>query len=138
MHTTPDATPTTVRASDDGPAGPVDTTGSIDTAAVRHAIRRALAHGSASPRHEDLVELGELLRGHIRLLLPIARARVEAMPPAATERLRRRTRLAWIDNQVGCDLGDELPSARRQVRSLALDCRWLLRQLPGRDRKATP
>ncbi|GAA2442013.1 DUF6415 family natural product biosynthesis protein [Streptomyces macrosporus] len=125
MPTTPDATPPT--------AG-----GPVDTAAIQHTIRRALAHGSASPRHEDLVELGTLLRGHIRLLLPIARARMEAMPPAATERLRHRTRLAWIGNQLGCGLGDELPSARRQVRSLALDCRWLLRQLPGRDRKATP
>jgi hypothetical protein len=116
-------------------AGPVDP---VDAAAVQHAIALALAHGSAPPRHEELVELDALLRGHIRLLLPIARARAAVLRPSTAEWLRYRARLDWITNQVGRGLGDGLPSARQQVRSLAHDCRWLLRQTPEWNRKATP
>ncbi|MDG9701847.1 DUF6415 family natural product biosynthesis protein [Streptomyces sp. DH37] len=118
--------------------GPADAAGLVDAAAVQHAIALALAHGSAPPSREELVELDALLRGHIRLLLPIARARAAVLRPSTAEWLRYRARLDWITNQVGRGLGDGLPSARQQVRSLAHDCRWLLRQTPEWNRKATP
>ncbi|MGK5498432.1 DUF6415 family natural product biosynthesis protein [Streptomyces sp. URMC 125] len=110
----------------------------MDVEAVRRAVRRALAHGSALPSHEELVELEALLREHIRRLLPAARARAAAPRPVTPQRLRYRARLEWIANQAGRGLGDGLPAARRQVRSLAQDCRWLLHQTPEWNRKATP
>ncbi|MTE18855.1 hypothetical protein F0L17_06835 [Streptomyces sp. TRM43335] len=116
----------------------MDAPAPVDVEAVRRTIRRALAHGSALPHHEELVELEALLREHIRRLLPIARARAAALRPVSPQRLRYRARLEWIANQVGRGLGEGLPSARQQVRSLAQDCRWLLHQTPEWNRKATP
>ncbi|MCI0385111.1 DUF6415 family natural product biosynthesis protein [Streptomyces sp. CNQ085] len=110
----------------------------VDAAAVQHSICRALAHGSAPLGHGELVELETRLRGHIRLLLPIARARAAVLRPSTAEWLRYRARLDWITNQAGRGLDDGLSSARQQIRSLAHDCRWLLRQTPEWNRKAKP
>ncbi|GAA3618662.1 DUF6415 family natural product biosynthesis protein [Streptomyces fenghuangensis] len=110
----------------------------VDSAAIQHTIGRALAHGSAPLRHGELVELEARLRDHIRLLLPIARARAAVLRPSTTQWLRYRARLDWITNQAGRELDDKPHSARQQVRSLAHDCRWLLRQTPEWNRKATP
>jgi len=141
VQTTPDAIPTAAPAAGSDqvrPTHPADGADEVDTDTIQRTILRALAHGSASPCREELVELEALLRGHIHLLLPYARARANSLPPAGARWLRHQARLAWIGNQVRRGLGDGMQSARQQVRSLALDCRWLLRQLPGRDRKTTP
>lgn len=161
MQTTPDAIPPAAppvtgeppgRVSPFGQAGPEETEPRdpaadadlpeaavlVDAAAVQHTIGRALAHGSAPLHHGELVELEAQLRDHIRLLLPIARARAAVLRPSTAQWLRYRARLDWITNQAGRGLDGGLHSARQQVRSLAHDCRWLLRQTPEWNRKATP
>jgi hypothetical protein len=159
VQTTPDATPPAAPPATCEPlgqAGPFGQTGPeetgpqapladppeaaalVDAVAVQRTIGRALAHGSAPLRHGELVELEALLRDHIRLLLPIARARAAVLRPSTAQWLRYRARLDWITNQAGRELDGGLHSARQQVRSLAHDCRWLLRQTPEWNRKATP
>ncbi|SFK72616.1 DUF6415 family natural product biosynthesis protein [Streptomyces pini] len=96
----------------------------LDTDTIQRTIDRALA-ADHTTRYSDLAELEALLRGHINLMLPPARARAGTVAYA---------RLNTAAGQLAYGLGDTLRSARRHVLLLALDCRWLLRVLaPGRQ-----
>lgn len=95
-------------------------------ATIRDTIARAHATAAVLPQYQDLVELEQLLRGHLGLLLPSAQA--------STNRLNRGTVL-WHLRQTTIDrawralaegMGDGLRSAAVHVQELARVCQFLL------------
>lgn len=102
----------------------------IDVATIRATIGRALDIGPA-PSRADLVELEQLLRGHVQLLLPIAETAVGRLDRGTVDWWERRTRLSAVAETLRHGLGDGMLSARVQVTNLARDCRALLSYTPA-------
>lgn len=95
----------------------------IDVETIGETIRRALSLGAGRPDLATLVELEELLRGHIALLLPEAREMARRCRPTDDQ---LRTRLDGIAGQMNRGLGHGVLSAHVQVHQLARDCQYLL------------
>lgn len=110
-------------------ASPDPQSDSTDAEVIRTTIERARAKCSVLPQYQELVELEQLLRRHLELLLPDAQA--------STDRLNRGTVL-WYQRQRTLDrirrvyaegMGDGLRSAALHVQELARSCQFLLNWL---------
>jgi len=104
--------------------------GPIDRAVIQQTIDRALVEGPPPP-YEVLLELEDLLRGHIQQLLPAAEAAVGRLWRGGTAWWNAKTTLDAISEDVGRGLGEGLISAQKHVARLARHCRWLLARNPG-------
>lgn len=104
------------------PVGPAP----VDVTTIRATVDRALEQGPL-PAREVLVELEQLLRGHIQLMLPIAEAAVEQLDRGSVEWYEQRTWLDVARDRAGWGLGIGLTTAHTHVRLLAHDTRALLR-----------
>ncbi|MFI7101083.1 DUF6415 family natural product biosynthesis protein [Streptomyces sp. NPDC050161] len=94
----------------------------IATAAINAAMRLA----AGQPDRTMLVELQQALRGHIALLLPLARKSARAPRHGSVEANRLTARFDSIEKQTRRDLPTGPLSANVQVQQLAHDCQWLL------------
>lgn len=102
----------------------------VDVATIRATAERALTVGP-SPRYEQLEELEHLLHGHLKLLLPIAEAAVNALDRGTVEWYGQRTVLDTARGHMDEGMGEGLVSARVHVRQLGHDTRALLRYADG-------
>ncbi|MFJ9411155.1 DUF6415 family natural product biosynthesis protein [Streptomyces sp. NPDC101393] len=98
----------------------------IDAQTISETIRRARQLGSGRPELSEMVELEEVLRGHIALLLAEARKPDRAQGQGSVEANRLTGRLDSIERQTRQGLGRGAPAAHVQVHQLAQDCQWLL------------
>lgn len=114
-------------AADEVPPG----AGPVDADTIRATVARALLRSSCPPERALLEEQFTLLCGHVALLLPDMRARVEQLPPRTADRYTLSIRLDDHRAQIGRPLAEGEDDAHAQVRRLALACRWLL---AGRQR----
>lgn len=109
----------------EGDSIPPAETAPVDLEMIRATVDRALAQGPVPP-HRELVELEELLRGHIGMLLPLAETAVGKLWRGGVEWYGKR---AWLDiarDRVGMGLGHGT-AAHTHIRLLGHDCRALLR-----------
>lgn len=98
----------------------------VDVDTIRATVARALAPGPA-PDREGLVELEELLRGHIQLLIPIAEAAVDKLWRGSVDWYGKRSWLDIARDRLKKGLGYVgSTTAHTHVRLLAHDCRALL------------
>ncbi|MGW2021067.1 DUF6415 family natural product biosynthesis protein [Streptomyces decoyicus] len=98
----------------------------IDVDTIGETVAKAIRSGSGPAASGDLVDLEALLRGHIAVLLPLARDAADLLWRGSLDWHRQTARIAGIERLVGQGLGDSDFSAIVQVQLLARDCRWLL------------
>ncbi|MFG2225401.1 DUF6415 family natural product biosynthesis protein [Streptomyces sp. NPDC048644] len=99
---------------------PVDA--EIITATIRWTVRLA----AKRPNRRTLLELQQLLRGHIGLLLPLVRESILGVRPGSIEAHQLTVRLDGIETQTRRELSPGPLLANVQVQQLACDCQWLL------------
>lgn len=100
----------------------------IDTVTIGETVRRGLALSSGPLDREAMAGLHEMLRGHVALLLPGARADADRLWRGGTAWYQRAAQLGRITHQAGQPLSPDPFSALMQVQLLARDCKWLLDQ----------
>lgn len=97
---------------------------------VTDAIRRAIAHPAALPRHEEVQETTACLRGFLEKLLPVAEAYAGRMPPTAPDGERARAVVGAARRALVEGPGDGLCSAVTHMRDLGRACHELRGALP--------
>ncbi|MGP3952651.1 DUF6415 family natural product biosynthesis protein [Streptomyces sp. 7N604] len=98
----------------------------IDVDHIGQTIEQAVAQRGALPPYQELVDLEQLLRGHLQLLMPIVQSGTDALNHGTPDWYRRQ---AWLDHSrhaLERGLGDGLQSAANHVEDLARMCRILL------------
>lgn len=105
----------------------------LNVPAIRATVDRAL-RPLARPTRPEMVELEQLLREHIGLLLLPAETAVDGLWRGSVDWWSRRDQLDRIRRTVGQGLGDSPLSAHVQVRHLAHDCSALLNYLGEEER----
>ncbi|MFD5747657.1 DUF6415 family natural product biosynthesis protein [Streptomyces sp. NPDC127033] len=102
-----------------GPAATVDE--------IRAVIDRAHAAGLGTGSRGDLTDLAWLLQRHIEgSLLPAARADADRMWRGGTDWISLTGRLDRISRLASEGLRQGVLGAHVHVRTLAVDCQWLL------------
>ncbi|MFF4222756.1 DUF6415 family natural product biosynthesis protein [Streptomyces abikoensis] len=97
---------------------------------VAGAIRRAIAHPTALPRHEDVQETTACLRGFLEELLPVAEAYAGRTPPTAPDGEGTRAVVGAARRVLAEGPGDGLRSAVMHMRDLGRACHELRDALP--------
>ncbi|MEU3354909.1 DUF6415 family natural product biosynthesis protein [Streptomyces sp. NPDC037389] len=97
---------------------------------VADAIRRAIAHPAALPRHEEVAETTACLRGFLEELLPVAEAHVGRMPPTTPDGERARSVVGAARRALAEGPGAGLRSAVGHMRDLGRACHELRSALP--------
>lgn len=98
----------------------------FDMETIRASIVRALRADSSRLDPADLADLQSLLRGHIALLLPSARAPVDRPWHGDGECSAQKARVDAINRQLGERTGDGSPfMTLAHVQILVRDCQWL-------------
>ncbi|MGA4875799.1 DUF6415 family natural product biosynthesis protein [Streptomyces lydicamycinicus] len=103
----------------------------IDAATIGETIRQALRFSSGPLDRDAMAGLHETLRGHVNLLLPIARGDADRLWRGGTAWYQRAARLDGISRQAEQPLAIDPFAAMVQVQLLARDCEWLLGQQTG-------
>ncbi|MFF8308524.1 DUF6415 family natural product biosynthesis protein [Streptomyces lydicus] len=98
----------------------------VDQDTIAATISRALRTGSGPLNLDAMGDVAEGLRGHIALLLPLAREEAGRLWPGSIEAHRLRARLDGIEQQYRRPLAPAPLAAHVQVQQLARDCQWLL------------
>ncbi|MFD5748131.1 DUF6415 family natural product biosynthesis protein [Streptomyces sp. NPDC127033] len=95
---------------------------------IRASIDRGHAVLQGTSDREELMALADELRCHIDVLLPVARVAVDKLWRGGPDWISLTRRLDFIRNQSHGELGRTTLLAHINVRTLALDCEWLLRE----------
>ncbi|MGW4239421.1 DUF6415 family natural product biosynthesis protein [Streptomyces sp. NPDC004749] len=99
----------------------------VTAEAVRAAIDRAEQLGRSDGTIEQLHALAGELRGHIRVLLPVAQAEADGLWKGGVEWYTLVSRLGGVRRAVDADQEPSgLLAAHVRVQLLSRDCRWLL------------
>ncbi|MER8002825.1 DUF6415 family natural product biosynthesis protein [Streptomyces sp. NPDC095613] len=99
----------------------------VTAEAVRAAIDRAEQLGRSHGTIEQLHALDGELRGHIRVLLPVAQAEADGLWKGGVEWYTLVSRLGGIRRAVDAEQEPSgLLAAHVRVQLLSRDCRWLL------------
>ena len=98
----------------------------IDADTVRSTIARVSETRAVLPQYQDLVNLQQLLRGHLRLLLPLAQARANRLNRGSTLWYQRQTTIDRARLALDEGMGDGLRSAALHVQELSRHCEFLL------------
>ncbi|MGS2589455.1 DUF6415 family natural product biosynthesis protein [Streptomyces hebeiensis] len=99
----------------------------VTAEAVRAAIDRAEQLGRADGTIEQLHAVAGELRGHIRVLLPVAQAEADGLWKGGVEWYTLASRLGGVRRAVDTDQEPSgLLAAHVRVQLLSRDCRWLL------------
>ncbi|WP_051765449.1 DUF6415 family natural product biosynthesis protein [Streptomyces sp. NRRL F-5135] len=99
----------------------------VTAEAVRAAIDRAEQLGRSDGTIEQLHALAGELRGHIRVLLPVAQAEADGLWKGGVEWYTLVSRLGGVRRAVDAEQEPSgLLAAHVRVQLLSRDCRWLL------------
>ncbi|MFF8901652.1 DUF6415 family natural product biosynthesis protein [Streptomyces lydicus] len=98
----------------------------IDAETISATISRALRLGSGPLNLDAMGEAAGALRGHVALLLPLARKSAGRLWAGSIEAHRLTARLDGIEMQSRRSLAPSPLAAHVQVQQLARDCQWLL------------
>ncbi|WP_329143403.1 DUF6415 family natural product biosynthesis protein [Streptomyces sp. NBC_01456] len=104
----------------------------IDTDTIRETVRLGLLLSAGPLDRDAMTALHEALRGHVALLLPIARGDADRLWRGGTAWYQRAARLDGIARQAEQPLPVDPFAALVQVQLLARDCEWLLGQSVAR------
>ncbi|MET8681436.1 DUF6415 family natural product biosynthesis protein [Streptomyces sp. NPDC004647] len=121
MHTT---TSGSAASADDQAAS--ENAALVDADVIGRTVERALARRAALPPFQELLDLEEILRGHIELLAPIVEAQAARMNRGNTAWYQRRSSLDRARRALSDSMGAGLQSADIHIRELGRVCRSLL------------
>ncbi|GAB7032439.1 DUF6415 family natural product biosynthesis protein [Streptomyces sp. NPDC021749] len=107
----------------------------VDVETISETIRRALRLGSGRPDRAELAAAQEELRGHIALLVPLARQEIRRLSRRGDETRARElaARLDGTEHRAGQQLRPDVLAAHVQIGHLTRDCQYLLATHTARD-----